>query len=36
MWENGDTYPVGERIRVVAEVYNATFDELFERKEETA
>lgn len=28
MWENGQTYPTGERLRVVAEVYGCTFDEL--------
>lgn len=30
MWENGQTYPTGERIKTVAEVYGSTIDELFE------
>lgn len=33
-WENGNTYPTGERLRVVAEVYGCTYDELM--KEEIA
>ena len=33
-WENGFTYPTGERVRLVAEVYGSTIDELF--KEATA
>jgi len=28
LWENGQTYPTGERLKVVAEVYGSTFDEL--------
>lgn len=29
-WENGNTYPVGERMLIVAEVYGCTIDELFQ------
>ena len=29
LWETGQTYPTGERLKVVAEVYGCTIDELF-------
>ena len=35
-WENGNAYPPGERVRVVVDVYGCSYDELFEKKEETA
>ena len=35
-WENGQTYPTGERVRLVAEVYGSTIDELFRKEWETA
>lgn len=35
-WENGNNYPPGERLKVVAEVYHCTIDQLFDREEETA
>lgn len=34
LWENGVTYPVGERIRTVAEVYGCRIDDLFEEEQE--
>ena len=33
MWENGRTYPVGERLKIVIAVYGCTYDELFQYQE---
>ena len=33
LWETGKTYPVGERLRTVSEVYGCTIDQLFEEEE---
>ena len=35
LWERGETYPQGERIRLVAKVYGSTIDELFQKEVDT-
>ena len=35
-WENGITHPTGDRLRLVAEVYGSTIDELMEKEVKTA
>ena len=35
-WENGITHPTGDRLRLVAEIYGSTIDELMEKEVKTA